>query len=126
MPNKHQGRQSTSARSFAIPSKSPGGEVLFYRSPDGMVRLGVQLTNDTVWLSLPQMDALFERDKWLIPRHVRNVFQNGEVQREAVVAKNATVQHEGDREVVREIEYFNLDAILWVGYRVNSKRGLPF
>ncbi len=103
-----------------------GGEVLLYEAPDGEVRVDVRLEEETVWLSLTQMAELFERDKSVISRHLRNVFATGELEREATVAKNATVQAEGDREVVRTIEYFNLDAILSVGYRVNSKRGTQF
>lgn len=107
-------------------STPPRGEVLLYEAPDGHVRVDVRLEQDTVWLSLNQMAELFGRDKSVISRHLRTVFATGELEREATVAKNATVQHEGDRQVVREIEYFNLDAILSVGYRVNSKRGTQF
>lgn len=108
-------------------SSSPsGGEVLLYEAPDGQVRVDVRLEQKTVWLSLAQMAELFGRDKSVISRHLHNVFATGELKREAVVAKNATVQREGNREVEREIEYFNLDAIISVGYRVNSRRGVHF
>jgi hypothetical protein len=103
-----------------------GGEVLVYESPDGGVRVDVRLEQETVWLSLNQMAELFGRDKSVISRHLRNVFQSGELAPAATIAKNATVQREGGREVTREIEYYNLDAILSVGYRVNSKRGTQF
>ena len=103
-----------------------GGEVVLYKAPDGAVRLDVRLERESVWLSLDQMTKLFRRDKSVISRHLRNVFVSKELERKATVAKNATVQREGGREVVREIEYFNLDAILSVGYRVNSKRGTQF
>jgi hypothetical protein len=106
--------------------EAPGGEVVVYEAPDGEVRVDVRLERETVWLSLMQMAELFGRDKSVISRHLRNVFSSGELEREATVAKNATVQREGDREVVREIAFFNLDAILSVGYRVNSKRGTLF
>ncbi|HEX8755160.1 MAG TPA: virulence protein RhuM/Fic/DOC family protein [Steroidobacteraceae bacterium] len=86
----------------------------------------MRLERETVWLSLGQLAELFGRDKSVISRHLRNVFASGELERTATVAKNATVQREGDREVAREIEFFNLDAILSVGYRVNSKRGTQF
>ena len=102
------------------------GEVVLYEAPDGEIRVDVRLERDTVWLSLGQMAELFGRDKSVISRHLRSVFTSGELDREATVAKNATVQREGDREVVREVEYFNLDAIISVGYRVNSKRGTQF
>jgi prophage maintenance system killer protein len=104
----------------------PGGEVALFVAPDGQIRLDVRLERETVWLSLGQMAELFGRDKSVISRHLRNIFAAGELDREAAVAKNATVQKEGARRVVREIEYFDLDAILSVGYRVNSKRGTQF
>lgn len=104
----------------------PGGEVIVYAAPDGEVRVDVRLDRETVWLSLSQMTELFGRDKSVISRHLRKIFQSGELEREATVAKNATVQNEGGREVVREIEFFNLDAIISVGYRVNSTRGTQF
>ncbi|MBI3448147.1 MAG: virulence protein RhuM/Fic/DOC family protein [Acidobacteria bacterium] len=104
----------------------PGGEVVVYQAPDGEVRVDVRLDRDTVWLSLNQMADLFDRDKSVISRHLRNVFGSRELERTATVARNATVQREAGREVVREIDYFNLDAILSVGYRVNSKRGTQF
>jgi prophage maintenance system killer protein len=103
-----------------------GGEVVVYEAPDGQVRVEVRLERDTVWLSLTQMAHLFGRDKSVVSRHLRNIFASGELERKATVARNATVQLEGGREVVREIEFFNLDAILSVGYRVNSKRGTQF
>lgn len=105
---------------------APGGEVVLYEAPEGGVRVDVRLDHGTVWLSLNQMAELFGRDKSVISRHLRNVFETGELERSATVAKNARVQTEGGREVVREIEQFNLDAILSVGYRVNSIQGTRF
>jgi hypothetical protein len=88
--------------------------------------LDVQLEKETIWLSLNQVSTLFERDKSVISRHLRNIYQEGELDRLATVAKNATVQTEAGRSVVRDIEYYNLDAVISVGYRVNSKRGTDF
>ena len=102
------------------------GEVIVYEAPDGEVRVDVRLERETVRLSLTQMAELFGRDKSVISRHLRNIFASGELERPATAAKNATVQREGGRDVIREIEFFNLDAILSVGYRVNSKRGTQF
>ncbi len=107
-------------------ARTPGGEIVVYEDPGGEIRVDVRLEHETVWLSLGQLAELFGRDKSVISRHLRNVFASGELERTATVAKNATVQREGDREVAREIEFFNLDAILSVGYRVNSKRGTQF
>ena len=103
-----------------------GGDVVVYQEKGGRVRLEVRLEGETVWLSLTQMAELFGRDKSVVSRHLRNVFASGELRRRATVAENATVQREGGREVTRQVEYFNLDAILSVGYRVNSKRGTQF
>jgi len=100
-----------------------GGEVALYQTPDGQVRLDVRLERETVWLSLSQMAELFGRDKSVISRHLRNVFETGELNRQAVVAKNATTAADGK---TYQVEYFDLDAILSVGYRVNSKRGTQF
>ena len=104
----------------------PGGEVVLYRAPDGMITLDVRLEQETVWLSLNQMAALFERDKSVISRHLRNVFKEDELDRQATVANFATVQIEGERTVTRQVEYYNLNAVISVGYRVNSKRGTQF
>ena len=111
---------------MSAPAEPFKGEVIVYEAADGQVQVDVRLERETVWLSLGQMAELFGRDKSVISRHLGNVFRSGELRREATVAKNATVQREGDREVVREVEYFNLDAILSVGYRVNSRRGTQF
>ena len=102
------------------------GELILYQSADGHTRVDVQLKDESVWLTLNQIADLFERDKSVISRHLRNIFQSGELVREATVAENATVQQEGTRKVSRIIEWFNLDAIISVGYRVNSKRGTQF
>jgi hypothetical protein len=86
----------------------------------------VRLEGETVWLSLQQLADLFERDKSVVSRHLKNIFDSRELDRNRTVAKNATVQKEGRREVVRDIEFFNLDAIISVGYRVNSVRATHF
>lgn len=100
--------------------------IVVYKSNDGVVRLDVQLANETVWLTLSQLAMLFDRDKSVISRHLRNIYAEGELTREATVAKNATVQDESGRMVVRQIEYYNLDVIISIGYRVKSLRGTQF
>ena len=102
------------------------GELIIYQTEDGLTRIDVRLDNDTVWLSLDQMAELFQRDKSTISRHIKNVFQEGELTEDATVANFATVQSEGDRQVSRNITYFNLDVIISVGYRVKSLRGTQF
>ncbi|QCQ22124.1 virulence protein RhuM/Fic/DOC family protein [Desulfoglaeba alkanexedens] len=104
----------------------PGGEIVLYQAADGRVQLEVRLERETIWLSLNQMAALFDRDKSVISRHLRNIYREGELDRGATVAFFATVQQEGGRTVSRQVEYYNLDAIIAVGYRVNSKRGTQF
>jgi prophage maintenance system killer protein len=102
------------------------GEIIFYESEPGKDQIEVKLENDTIWLNINQIATLFERDKSVISRHLSNIYKEGELDRTSTVAKNATVQSEGGREVSREIEFYNLDAILSVGYRVNSIRGTQF
>lgn len=101
-------------------------QIEIYETNDGQTQVEVWLDGETFWLSLNQMAMLFERNKSVISRHLRNIFKDGELEEKATVAKNATVQLESNREVRREIEYYNLDAILSVGYRINSKRGTQF
>ena len=102
------------------------GELIIYQTEDGLTKIEVRMNNDTVWLSLDQMSELFQRDKSTISRHIKNVFQEGELIEEATVANFATVQSEGDRQVTRNITYYNLDVIISVGYRVKSIRGTQF
>lgn len=101
-------------------------EIILYQSDDLPERIEVKIEEETVWLSLNQMSQLFGRDKSVISRHLRNIYTEGELDQKATVAKNATVQIEAGRKVRREIEYYNLDAIISVGYRVNSKQGTQF
>ena len=100
--------------------------MLIYRSADGKIKVDVRFENETIWLSLDQMATLFGRDKSTVSRHVKNVFEEGELSPEATVANFATVQAEGNREVARNIDYYNLDVIISVGYRVKSQKGTEF
>ncbi len=100
--------------------------IVMYTTEDGLTRIEVTFENDTVWLSLEQMAELFQRDKSTVSRHIKNIFAEGELKKEATVAKFATVQTEGNRQVTRDIEYYNLDVIISVGYRVKSLRGTQF
>ena len=104
----------------------PQSQVLLYQASDGRTRLEVRLENETVWLSLNQLAELFQRDKSVISRHIKNVFDEGELTPQATVAKFATVQTEGGKQVARDIEFYNLDVIISVGYRVKSQRGTQF
>ncbi len=100
--------------------------VELYKTSSGETKIEVRFEDETAWLSLNQISELFDRDKSVISRHLKNIFKENELDYNSAVAKNATVQMEGKREVKREIEFYNLDAIISVGYRVNSKQGTQF
>ena len=102
------------------------GEMIIYQTEDGLTKIDVNMQDETVWLSLEQMSDLFQRDKSTISRHIKNIFDEGELVRPSTVAKFATVKNEGNRQVERAIEYYNLDVIISVGYRVKSQRGVQF
>ena len=101
-------------------------DIEIYESPDGEIRLNVQLEDETAWLTQRQMSALFGRDKSTISRHIQSVFDDGELEADSTVANFATVQIEGGREVERIVEHYNLDMIISVGYRVKSQQGVAF
>ena len=96
-----------------------------YRS-EGETQIDVRFENETVWLSLNQISSMFARDKSVVSRHLKNIYSSGELDLNSTVAKNATVQIEGGRQVIRELEFYNLDVIISIGYRVNSKVGTHF
>ena len=105
------------------------GQILLYQTPDGETRIEVRLEGETVWLNLEQMAELFQRNKSTISRHIRNVFEDGELNREVVVTKIATTTQHGAIEgklQTHQVEYYNLDVIISVGYRVHSYRGVQF
>jgi hypothetical protein len=98
--------------------------IAIYQS--GEIEVEVSIENETVWLSRQQLSSLFDRDIKTIGKHITNVFKEKELEKDTTVAKFATVQNEGGREVTREIEYYNLDVIISVGYRVKSQKGVAF
>ena len=97
-----------------------------YRSQDGSIQLNVKLENDTVWLTQSQMAELFGVDRTSIVRHIRNIYKSEELDQNSTCAKNAQVRTEGHRSILREFPYYNLDMIISVGYRVNSKNATSF
>ena len=99
---------------------------LLYTNENGEVKVDVLLKDETIWLTINQMAALFDIDKSGISRHIKNVYDTGELEEQATVAKIATVQQEGNRQVTRNLDFYNLDVIISVGYRVNSIRGTHF
>lgn len=104
---------------------SEGNEIILYQ-PDSTLALDVRVESETVWLTQAQLVELFASSKANVSEHLKNVFESGELDREATVRKFRTVRIEGGRSVTRNLDYFNLDVIISVGYRVNTKRGIQF
>ena len=98
-------------------------EMMIYTTEDGLTKIETTFDGDTVWLSIDQMAELFQRDKSTISRHIKNIFTEGELKREAVVANFATTAADGK---TYQVDYYNLDVIISVGYRVKSQRGVQF
>ncbi len=107
-------------------SETARGEVVLYQAPDGSVELQVRLEKESIWLNQRQMAVLFDRDTDTIGLHLRNIFNDGELDEVATTEESSVVQMEGDRRVRRSVRFYNLDAIISVGYRINSKRGTQF
>jgi len=93
------------------------GKILLYSTVDGKLKVEVTLQKETVWLTLDQMAQLFDRNKSTISRHIKNIFAESELNADSTVAFFATVQHEGKRDVERQVAYYNLDMIISVGYK---------
>ncbi len=98
-------------------------EIKIYKTPEGKTSIEVKLEKETVWLNLNQISILFERDKSVISRHISNIFKEGELERDSVVAKFATTARDGK---TYQVDFFNLDVIISVGYRIKSLRGTQF
>ena len=103
--------------------KNTNSHIVIFKTDDGKISVDARFDSDTVWLSLDQMAALFERDKSTVSRHIKNAFEEGELQPDPVVAKFATTASDGK---VYQVEYYNLDVIISVGYRIKSQRGTQF
>lgn len=104
-------------------------EIILYKSTDGIIKLDVLFSNETVWLTQEQMSILFQRDKSVISRHIQNIFDEGELMQEVVVAKNAITTAHGaisGKTQTREVNFYNLDVVISVGYRVKSLQGTQF
>lgn len=102
------------------------GDILIYQNTEGVIKIDVQLQDETVWLTQEQMQNLFGKAKSTISEHIKNIFSEGELIQNATVRNFRTVQIEGSREVERNIEYYNLDVIISIGYRVKSQQGTQF
>lgn len=105
------------------PPSVDNNQIVLYRADDGQTQIDVHLQDETVWLTLDQIAALFDRDKSVVSRHIQNVFKTRELSQNSVVAIFATTAADGK---IYQVNYFNLDMIISVGYRVNSKRGTQF
>lgn len=114
------------AKPTKIPATAPASQIIFYQTEDGQTRLEVKMDQETVWLNQNQMAELFQTTKQNISLHINNVFEEKELQRRPTVKDYLTVQQEGNREVSRSVEHYNLDVIISVGYRVKSHRGTQF
>ena len=101
-------------------------QILLYQTEDGQTKIEVKLNEDTVWLTQAQLGELFQKAKATISEHIKNIFEEKELDKISTVRNFRTVQIEGNREVVRELEFYNLDVIISVGYRVKSHRGTQF
>ncbi len=102
------------------------GEIILYQNAEGTIKLEVLLEEETVWLTQAQICELFQKSKATVSEHIKNVFDEGELNAAATVRKFRTVQQEGERKVERELEHYNLDVIISVGYRVKSPQGTQF
>ena len=106
-----------------LPETQSNSEIILYQTENGQTRIQVRLQNETVWLALNQMAELFQRDKSVISRHIKNIFTEGELKLAAVVANSATTAADGKS---YQVDYYNLYVIISVGYRVKSHRGTQF
>jgi prophage maintenance system killer protein len=102
------------------------GELVIYTSPDGLTQTEVRLEDETVWLTQKQLEELFDTDRTSVVKHIQNILESGELEETPTCAFFAQVRQEGGRRVKRQIRHYNLDMILSVGYRVNSKKGTQF
>jgi len=126
MKKKKQERPGTDSTLQTSSSNLPAGEILLYQTEDGQTRVQVHLQDETVWLSQRQMAELFQKDIRTINEHIKNIYAEGELEPGPTIRKFRIVQTEGDREVAREVDFYNLDVIISVGYRVKSHRGTQF
>jgi hypothetical protein len=101
-------------------------EFLLYKTDNGEVKVDVLLQNENIWLTLNKIAELFETSKQNVSYHFQNIFEEGELDKNSTVKEILTVQTEGNREISRKLEFYNLDSIIAVGYRVNSKRATQF
>src|ERR1039457_5073005 len=117
--------RKSKAASLSAATK-PASEMILYQTEDNQTRIEVRLENETVWLSQTQMAELFQTTKQNVSLHIQNLFEERKLERGATVKESLTVQPEGGRSVQRSVDFYNLDVIISVGYRVKSHRGTQF
>ena len=109
-----------------IPMNNTFSEFLLYTTPNGKVKVEIFLHDENIWLTQARISELFDSERSVITKHLQNIYADNELSKEATCAKIAQVQIEGERQVKRDVEFYNLDAILSVGYRVNSTQATQF
>ena len=119
-------RAVTDPMSAVAPATSPGGQIVIYETEGGEARVDVRFDRDTVWLTQRQMADLFETSTDNVSLHLNNIFSSRELDQAATTEDSSVVRTEGSRQVRRTLTHYNLDAIISVGYRVNSQRGVHF
>ena len=107
-------------------NNTAGASIEIYELDDGQANIEIRLEKETLWLSQAQLATLFDKDTDTIGLHLRNIYKEGELDEKATTEESSVVRQEGNRKVRRKIRFYNLDAIIWVGYRVNSKKGTQF
>jgi len=100
--------------------------IQIYQTETGALEIKVDQKQDTIWLNLNQISTLFDKDKSVISRHIKNIYEEGELEKNSTIANFTTVQKEGSREITRDIQFYNLDLIISVDYRTNSKQATKF
>ena len=123
MTDQRPGEGRWKANEYRKVKRIMANNMMIYTTADGLTKVETTFEQDTVWLSLDQMAELFQRNKSTISRHIRKIFEEGELKRESVVAKFATTAADGK---TYDVDYYNLDVIISVGYRVKSQRGVQF
>ena len=111
---------------MSTPKPAPESSLILYQTEDGQTRVQCRFEDESIWLTQALLAQLFDKDVRTINEHLVNIFEEGELSREATIRKFRIVRAEGVRQVAREVEHYNLDAILAVGFRVRSHRGTQF
>ena len=121
-----RGGQASTIRFIKMMKQKPENQIIIYETKDGKIKLDVKFEGETVWLTQAQMSQLFQKTVPTINEHIKNIYDEMELYKNSTIRKFRIVQKEGKRSVSRDIDYYNLDVIISVGYRVKSLRGTQF